>query len=89
LAGGAVRVVLAVSSLAALSLRTAVKSCSTSLYTTYRAPYSRFPFRSWWIFLLVSAMFWTIIIHFEISPTDGGVHSTRRVIAMSTLVHVP
>jgi hypothetical protein len=34
------------------------------VYTPYRALYSCFPFRSWWRFLLVSAMFWTIRVHF-------------------------
>jgi hypothetical protein len=58
--GGAVTMVLAVSPLAALSLRTAVKSCSTSMYTPYRALYSCLPFRSWWRFRPVSTMFWTI-----------------------------
>jgi hypothetical protein len=56
---GAVIVVLA-----ALSLRTAVKSCSTCVYIPYRALCSCFPFSSWWRFLLVSVMFWMIRVHF-------------------------
>jgi hypothetical protein len=42
--GGAVIVVLALSSYAVLSLRTAVKSCSTPVYTPYRALYGYFTF---------------------------------------------
>jgi hypothetical protein len=77
-------VVLAVSPLAALSLRTTVKSCSTSVYTPYRALYGCFPFRSWWRFLLLSAMFWTIWVHFLLSQTDAGVHPARWAMAIYT-----
>jgi hypothetical protein len=52
--------VLVVSPLAVLSSRTAMKLCSSSVYTLYRVFYSCLPFRSWWRFLLVSAMFWMI-----------------------------
>jgi hypothetical protein len=76
--GGAVIVDLAV-----FTLRTGAKSCSTSVYTPYRALYSWFPFRSWWRFLLVSAMFWTIRVHVGISPTDAGVQPARREMALS------
>jgi hypothetical protein len=68
---------LAVSTLVVLSLRTAVKSCCTSLYTPHRALYSYFPSRSWWRFLPVPAMFWTITVHFKLSLTHVGVHSAR------------
>jgi hypothetical protein len=79
--GGAAIVVLAVSPLAALSLRTAVKSCGTSVYT----PYSCFPFRNWWRFLLVSTTFWMIRVRFGLWPTDTGVHPTRWAVVMRTL----
>jgi hypothetical protein len=59
--GRAVIVVLAVSPVAALSLRTAVMSCSSSVHTLY----SCFLFRSWWKFLLVPAMFRTIRFPFR------------------------
>jgi hypothetical protein len=72
--GSAAIVVLAVSPLAALSLRTAGKSCTASVY----APYSCFPFRSWWRVLLVSAMFWTIRVHLGLWPTDARAMSTPR-----------
>jgi hypothetical protein len=75
--GGTLIVVLAVWTLAALCLRTAVKSCSTSEYILYRALYSRFPFRSWWRFLLVFAMFWTTGVHFGIPPTDARVDHAK------------
>jgi hypothetical protein len=42
--GGSVIVFLAHSPLAALSLRTVVKSCSTSVFTPYKMLYSCFPF---------------------------------------------
>jgi hypothetical protein len=70
--------------LPALSLRTSFKSCSTSVYTPYSEPYSCFPCRIWWRFLLVSAMFWTIRVHFGLSPTDAGVHPTSRALVVST-----
>jgi hypothetical protein len=57
---GSVIVVLAVSTSAALSLRTGVRSCSTFLYTPYKALYSCFLSRSWWRFCVVSAIFWMI-----------------------------
>jgi hypothetical protein len=44
--GGAVIVVLAVSLVAVISLSTDVKSCSTSVYTLYRALYSCFLLRN-------------------------------------------
>jgi hypothetical protein len=83
--GGAITVALAVFPLAAVSLRTDVKPCSTSVYMPYRALYSYFPFRSWWRFLLVSTMFRTIRVHLKLSPTDAGVHFTKQAMAMSTL----
>jgi hypothetical protein len=70
--GCAVIVVLAVSHLPALFLRTVVKSCSTSVYTPYRAPHSYFPSRSWWTVLLVAAIFWTIRFRFGLPPTNAG-----------------
>jgi hypothetical protein len=54
------------------------------VYTPYRALYSCFPFRSWCPFLLVSAMFWMNRVHFGLSPTDAGVHPSRRPMAVST-----
>jgi hypothetical protein len=77
-------VVLAVSPLAASSLRTAFKLCSTSVYTPYRVLYTYFPFRSWWRFLLVSAMFWTIRVCFGLWPTNAGVQPAKRAIVVST-----
>jgi hypothetical protein len=68
--------VWAVSSLAALSWRTAVKSCSTTVYAPYRSQYSRFPFRNYCRFLLVSAMILTIRVHSWFSSTDAEVHLT-------------
>jgi hypothetical protein len=81
-------VILAVSSLSPLSLSTSVKSCTTSVYTPYRALYSCFYCNNWWRFLLVSAMFYTIRVNFRLSPTDAGVHPPRRPMAMSTPVYM-
>jgi hypothetical protein len=58
--------------------------CSTFVYTPYRTLYSCFPFRSWRKFLLVSTMFWTIRVHFGLSPTNAGVHPARQAMAVST-----
>lgn len=79
--GDAVIVVLHVSFLAALTLRTAVKSCSTFVYTSHRALYSFFSFWSWWRFFLVS---WTIRVHFWLSSTDAEAYPSRRAMALST-----
>jgi hypothetical protein len=81
--GGAV-IVLALSPFEALYFRTAVKSCSNSVHTPHSVLYSYFPFSNWWGFLLVPAMFWTIRVHFALSPKGAGVHPTRRTPAMST-----
>jgi hypothetical protein len=79
--GDAVIVVLAVSPVEALSLKTAITSCGTSLYT----PYSCCPFRNWWRVFLVFTTFWMIRVRFGLSLTDAGVHPARWAVAMSTL----
>jgi hypothetical protein len=61
--GDNVIMLLAVSLLAALSLRTAVKSCSTSVYAPYKALHNCFPLRFRCKFFLMSAMFCTIRVH--------------------------
>jgi predicted permease len=83
--GDAEIVVLVLSPLAALSLKTAVKLYSTSVYILYRAPYSCFPFTSCWRFLLVYAVFWMVGAHFGLSPNDARVYPARRAMAVSTL----
>jgi hypothetical protein len=54
------------------------------VYTPGRALYSCFPLRSWWRFLLVTAMFCMIRVHFGLSPTYAGVHPAKRAMAVST-----
>jgi hypothetical protein len=80
--GGAVIVVLAISLESGL-FENCRLSCSTYMYTAYRALHSCFPFRSWWGFRLISAMFWTGRVHFGLSPTDRGIHPSRRTMAVS------
>jgi hypothetical protein len=80
--GGAVIVVLAIYTLPAPSFKTAFKSCSTSVYTPNEELYSCFRVSNWWRSLLVSSIFWTIKVHFEISPTDAGVHFAIRAMKM-------
>jgi hypothetical protein len=47
--------------------------------TPYMALCSFFPFRTWWKFLLMSAIFWMINrVCFELSPTDAEVHPAVR-----------
>jgi hypothetical protein len=77
--GGAVIAVMAVSLLAALFLRIAVKLCSTHVYTPYRQLY-----RSW-RFLLVSIMFWTVRVHFRLLLADTKLHPTKWALVVSSL----
>jgi hypothetical protein len=42
-----------------------------------------FPFRSWWRFLLVSAMFRTIRVHLEFSPTNSGAYPATQAVMVS------
>jgi hypothetical protein len=76
--GGAVIVVMSVSPLAVLALRNVFKSCSISVYSPHGALYICFLFRSWCRFLMVSAMFWTIRVHFGLSPTDAEANPARQ-----------
>jgi hypothetical protein len=82
--GGAVIDVLDISSLAAFSSRTAVKSCTISVYTSYKARYS-------YLFLLVSDMFGMISVHFGLSPTDAGLqpsYTFHDSIGVTVLLYV-
>jgi hypothetical protein len=77
--GGAVIVVLAVS-----PWRRCVwgkpSSRAASLCTLHTGRYAS------WRYLLVSAMFWTIRVHFVLSTTDARVHPARRAI-MASIPH--